>query len=130
MTCWGFCSCTSASKLLSPRKRRTACWRRSPPCRPTTHGWKNAGPSCCSKWVSIASAVPSWRWPSRSTAPVFIPARERLIRVLERQEDYAQAMALACAAQEAPESPAEQQHLLRVLPRLRRKLGAPALPKV
>ncbi|WP_455824736.1 VRR-NUC domain-containing protein [Pseudomonas graminis] len=56
-------------------------------------------------------------------------ARARLIRVLERQEDYAQAMALAAAAQQAPESPAEQQHLLRVVPRLRRKLGEPALPK-
>ncbi len=57
-------------------------------------------------------------------------ARARLIRVLERQEDYAQAMELASAAQQAPESPAEHQHLLRVLPRLRRKLGEPALPKV
>lgn len=56
-------------------------------------------------------------------------ARSRLIRVLERQEAFAQAMALACAAQQAPESAAEQQHLLRVLPRLRRKLGEPALPK-
>ncbi|PMV25412.1 MULTISPECIES: VRR-NUC domain-containing protein [unclassified Pseudomonas] len=57
-------------------------------------------------------------------------ARSRLIRVLERQEDYAQAMALANTAQQAPESAAEQQHLLRVIPRLRRKLGEPALPKV
>ena len=57
-------------------------------------------------------------------------ARSRLIRVLERQEDYTQAMALACAAQQAPQSAAEQQHLLRVLPRLRRKLGEPALPKL
>lgn len=57
-------------------------------------------------------------------------ARARLIRVLERQEDYAQAMELASAAQQAPESAAEHQHLLRVLPRLRRKLGEPALPKV
>jgi hypothetical protein len=57
-------------------------------------------------------------------------ARSRLIRVLERQEHYAQAMALAIAAQQAPESAAEQQHLLRVLPRLRRKLGEPALPKL
>ena len=56
-------------------------------------------------------------------------ARARLIRVLERKEDYAQAMALASAAQQAPESAAEQQHLLRVLPRLRRKLGEPAVPK-
>jgi len=57
-------------------------------------------------------------------------ARARLIRVLERQEDYAQAMALARAAQQTPESAAEQQHLLRVLPRLRRKLGEPALPRL
>lgn len=57
-------------------------------------------------------------------------ARSRLIRVLERQEHYVQAMALANAAQQAPESAAEQQHLLRVVPRLRRKLGEPALPKV
>ncbi len=56
-------------------------------------------------------------------------ARARLIRVLERQEDYAQAMALASAAYLAPETPAEQQHLQRVLPRLRRKLGEPAMPK-
>jgi tetratricopeptide (TPR) repeat protein len=56
-------------------------------------------------------------------------ARARLIRVLERQEDYSQAMALASAAQQLPESAAEQQHLLRVLPRLRRKLGEPAVPK-
>ncbi|MFL1390035.1 VRR-NUC domain-containing protein [Pseudomonas tritici] len=56
-------------------------------------------------------------------------ARARLIRVLERQEDYTQAIALAYAAQHMPESAAEQQHLLRVLPRLRRKLGEPALPK-
>ena len=57
-------------------------------------------------------------------------ARARLIRVLERQEDYAQAMALASTAQQTPESAAEQQHLLRVLPRLRRKLGEPALPRL
>ncbi|WP_339420192.1 MULTISPECIES: VRR-NUC domain-containing protein [unclassified Pseudomonas] len=56
-------------------------------------------------------------------------ARARLIRVLERQEDYTQAIALAYAAQQTPESAAEQQHVLRVLPRLRRKLGEPALPK-
>ena len=37
-------------------------------------------------------------------------------------------MALASVAQQAPESAAEQQHLLRVMPRLRRKLGEPRLP--
>ncbi|WP_443699469.1 VRR-NUC domain-containing protein [Pseudomonas sp.] len=78
----------------------------------------------CERSAELALAEQIYR------ACVYPGARARLIRVLERQEDYAQAMALACAAQEAPESPAEQQHLLRVLPRLRRKLGAPALPKV
>ena len=52
-------------------------------------------------------------------------ARARRIRVLERCEDYAQAMALLLQAQAAPESPAETQQLLRVLPRLQRKLGLP-----
>ncbi|MFC6296645.1 VRR-NUC domain-containing protein [Pseudomonas sp. CCM 7893] len=56
-------------------------------------------------------------------------ARARLIRVLERQERFSQALALACEAQQAPQSAAEEQHLLRVLPRLRRKLGEPAQPK-
>ncbi|KAA2233682.1 VRR-NUC domain-containing protein [Pseudomonas brenneri] len=56
-------------------------------------------------------------------------ARARLIRVLERQEDFAQALALALQAHAAPHSAAEQQHLLRVLPRLRRKLGEPAQPR-
>ena len=78
----------------------------------------------CERSAELALAEQIYR------ACIYPGARARLIRVLERQEDYAQAMALACAAQEAPESPAEQQHLLRVLPRLRRKLGAPALPKV
>ena len=78
----------------------------------------------CERSAELALAEQIYR------ACAYPGARSRLIRVLERQEDYAQAMALACAAQEAPESPAEQQHLLRVLPRLRRKLGAPALPKV
>ncbi|WET08035.1 VRR-NUC domain-containing protein [Pseudomonas sp. D3] len=78
----------------------------------------------CERSAELALAEQIYR------ACAYPGARSRLIRVLERQEDYAQAMALACAAQEAPESPTEQQHLLRVLPRLRRKLGAPALPKV
>ncbi len=56
-------------------------------------------------------------------------ARARLIRVLERQERFSQALALAREAQQAPQSAAEEQHLLRVLPRLRRKLGEPAQPK-
>jgi tetratricopeptide (TPR) repeat protein len=53
-------------------------------------------------------------------------ARLRRIRVLERSEDYAQAMALLEEAQAAPENAAEVQHLMRILPRLQRKLGLPA----
>ncbi|RMR03399.1 hypothetical protein ALP17_00090 [Pseudomonas savastanoi] len=50
-------------------------------------------------------------------------ARSRQIRVLERNTEYAAAMALAEQARLAPESDAEVQHLSRVLPRLQRKLG-------
>ena len=57
-------------------------------------------------------------------------ARMRLIRVLERSGDYPQALALAEVAAQAPQSAAEQQLLLRVLPRLRRKLGGPVQRRV
>ncbi|WDH50690.1 VRR-NUC domain-containing protein [Pseudomonas chlororaphis] len=56
-------------------------------------------------------------------------ARARLIRVFERSGDYPQALALAEAAVLAPHNAAEQQQLLRLLPRLRRKLGGPATPR-
>ncbi|AZD02604.1 VRR-NUC domain-containing protein [Pseudomonas chlororaphis] len=56
-------------------------------------------------------------------------ARARLIRVFERSCDYPQALALAEAAALAPHNAAEQQQLLRLLPRLRRKLGGPATPR-
>ncbi|WP_460953278.1 VRR-NUC domain-containing protein [Pseudomonas marginalis] len=78
----------------------------------------------CERTAELALAEQIYR------ACAYPGARSRLIRVLERQEHYVQAMALANAAQQAPESAAEQQHLLRVVPRLRRKLGEPALPKV
>ena len=52
-------------------------------------------------------------------------ARARRIRVLERAEDYAGALELLELAQAAPESAAEVQQLLRVQPRLQRKLGMP-----
>ena len=54
-------------------------------------------------------------------------ARQRSIRVLERQQQYQSALSLAEAAQKAPLTDAEDQHLLRIIPRLRRKLGLPAL---
>jgi hypothetical protein len=50
-------------------------------------------------------------------------ARVRRIRVLERIEHYAEAMALLLQAQSAPENDEETQHLLRIQPRLQRKLG-------
>ena len=50
-------------------------------------------------------------------------ARVRRIRVLERVEHYADAMALLLQAQSAPENDEETQHLLRIQPRLQRKLG-------
>jgi hypothetical protein len=54
-------------------------------------------------------------------------ARARRIRVLERCEDYAAALALLEQAQVAPENDAEIQHLLRVRPRLLRILGGPSI---
>jgi hypothetical protein len=56
-------------------------------------------------------------------------ARLRLIRVLERCAEYALALELAVIAELSPESAAEQQQLLRVLPRLRRKLGGPPIKR-
>lgn len=54
-------------------------------------------------------------------------ARVRRIRVLERSEDHAQAMALLLQAQAAPQNDEETQHLLRIQPRLLRKLGQRAV---
>jgi hypothetical protein len=56
-------------------------------------------------------------------------ARLRLIRVLERCGEYELALELADLAEQSPESAAEQQLLLRVLPRLRRKLGGPPMKR-
>ena len=56
-------------------------------------------------------------------------ARLRLIRVLERCAEYQLAMDLASQAELAPQSAAEQQQLLRVMPRLRRKLGGPPIKR-
>ncbi|NWA28340.1 VRR-NUC domain-containing protein [Pseudomonas gingeri] len=56
------------------------------------------------------------------------PARLRRIRVLERLGEFQAAMDLASQAQAAPHGGEEQQQLLRILPRLRRKLGLAAIP--
>ena len=53
----------------------------------------------------------------------FPGARARAIRVLEKDAQFHPAHALLEAAQRAPESDAERQHLLRMAPRLARKLG-------
>ncbi|MBO9678441.1 MAG: VRR-NUC domain-containing protein [Acidovorax sp.] len=50
-------------------------------------------------------------------------ARHRRMRVYERMERFADAMALAEAAQDCPESDEEAQRVARMLPRLRRGLG-------
>ena len=53
----------------------------------------------------------------------FPGARGRAIRVLEKHERFDQAYELLALAQSAPESEAERQQLLRVAPRLARRLG-------
>jgi hypothetical protein len=50
-------------------------------------------------------------------------ARTRTIRLLERLGQWQAARDLCLAARESPESEAERQQLLRLLPRLNRKLG-------
>ncbi|MDZ5436037.1 VRR-NUC domain-containing protein [Pseudomonas fluorescens] len=56
-------------------------------------------------------------------------SRQRLIRVLERCGEYELALDLATQAEQSPQSAAEQQQLLRMLPRLRRKLGGPSVKR-
>ncbi|QXI25662.1 VRR-NUC domain-containing protein [Pseudomonas vanderleydeniana] len=56
-------------------------------------------------------------------------ARLRRIRVLERLGEHEAAMALASEAQAAPDTAEEEQHLQRILPRLRRRLGLPAVAR-
>ncbi|WP_434698267.1 VRR-NUC domain-containing protein [Pseudomonas sp. D1-1] len=56
-------------------------------------------------------------------------ARLRMIRVLERIGEYALALELAEAAAQSPQSAAERQALLRIVPRLRRKLGGPPVAR-
>ena len=55
-------------------------------------------------------------------------SRVRRVRVLERLDAHAEALDLAQTAIAQPESEEEQQHIARILPRLRRKLGLPRTP--
>ncbi|WP_210725873.1 VRR-NUC domain-containing protein [Modicisalibacter radicis] len=59
---------------------------------------------------------------ARSTHP---GARGRRLRMLERLERFGEALELARAAEREPESDAERQQLVRVMPRLHRRLGLP-----
>jgi hypothetical protein len=65
-------------------------------------------------WEAAHGAYARCRYPG---------ARGRAIRVLEKHERYGDAYALFEAAWAAPESEAERQHLLRIGPRLARRLG-------
>jgi len=65
-------------------------------------------------WASAHAVYAGCRFPG---------ARSRAMRVLEKDEKFDQAYELFCAAEQAPESEAERQHLLRIGPRLARKLG-------
>lgn len=58
----------------------------------------------------------------------FLGARGRAIRVLEKHERFDEAYALFQVAQAAPESEAERQQLMRIGPRLARRLGHARLP--
>lgn len=67
-------------------------------------------------------------WPGALTLYRDCPypgARARAIRVLEKSDAAGAAFALLAEAMAAPESEAERQQLLRMAPRLRRKLGHP-----
>ena len=128
-TCMGFYSCTSASKPLKPVRHWIRCWRRSPRCAPTTLAGK----------ASRQAVVPDR------------PVLRTLRRAGTGRTDLPQLHSSRCAGAAdprtgapgglcpshglgergatGPHNAAEQQHLLRVLPRLRRKLGGPALPR-
>jgi hypothetical protein len=68
----------------------------------------------CAEWQNALDTYQRCAYPG---------ARLRAIRVMERSAQFDRAFALAEHADAAPESEAEQQSLLRMLPRLRRKLG-------
>ncbi|NUU38042.1 VRR-NUC domain-containing protein [Pseudomonas sp. C2B4] len=73
----------------------------------------------CERMADYATALALYR------QCAYPGARLRLIRVLELCGEYQLALDLATEAEQSPQSAAEQQQLLRVLPRLRRKLGGP-----
>ncbi|WP_175161548.1 VRR-NUC domain-containing protein [Paraburkholderia fynbosensis] len=69
-------------------------------------------------WTAALAVYERCAWPG---------ARHRRMRVLERSERFDEAFALASHAAAASESEEETQRIARMLPRLRRKRGEPAL---
>lgn len=63
------------------------------------------------------------------TQSAYAGARSRRVRVLERSEQFEQALNLAQAALQQPESEAEKQQINRMMPRLLRKLGLACPPR-
>src|SRR5690606_30346635 len=70
-------------------------------------------------WTLAEQAYLHTSWPG---------ARYRQLRVLERQENHQGAWPLFCQAWNQPENESETQKLLRMLPRMRRKLAVEAPP--
>lgn len=77
----------------------------------------------CERMADFATALALYR------QCAYPGARVRLIRVLERCGEYELALDLASEVQQSAPSAAEQQQLLRLLPRLRRKLGGPVVKR-
>lgn len=69
-------------------------------------------------WAAALAVYERCAWPG---------ARHRRMRVFERSGRFDEAFALAAQAALAPESEEEAQRVARMLPRLRRKRGEPAL---
>jgi hypothetical protein len=69
-------------------------------------------------WPSAIAVYEGCAWPG---------ARHRRMRALERSERFDEAYALLSQAAAAPESEEEAQRVARMLPRLRRKRGEPAV---
>jgi hypothetical protein len=69
-------------------------------------------------WPTALDAYTRSAWPG---------ARHRRIRVLERDGRFAQAFELACEALREPESEAESQRVARMMSRLRKAIGQPAM---
>ncbi|TCF99119.1 nuclease [Paraburkholderia strydomiana] len=69
-------------------------------------------------WPTALAVYEVCAWPG---------ARHRRVRVLERAGRFEAALSLALSAAASPESEEEAQRIARMLPRLRRKLGGPAV---